>query len=191
MKIAAGQFTCAPADVSANVHEMVALATRARESGAELVVFPELALTGYELDAVRADPSLWVRTDDPRLDAILESGIATVVNCVGATEGLLNRPSSHPAGDPHHGAGGSRPAPRPTPAVWLYRVPGPRGGELVSGEPAGQRVGPEGSRRSGPARREADGQEAGGCSLPVGGSSSLRSIGPASRSTSSRSASAR
>lgn len=89
MKIAAGQFTCVPADVSANVDTMAALAERARASGAELVVFPELALTGYELDAVRADPSLWARTDDPRLDAIRESGIATVVNCAATTEGPL------------------------------------------------------------------------------------------------------
>ncbi|WUQ24464.1 carbon-nitrogen hydrolase family protein [Streptomyces sp. NBC_00236] len=89
MKIAAGQFTCVPADVSANVHTMAALTERARASGAELVVFPEPAVTGYELDAVRADPSLWARTDDPRLDAIRESGIATVVNCVAATEGPL------------------------------------------------------------------------------------------------------
>ncbi|MFD7709320.1 carbon-nitrogen hydrolase family protein [Streptomyces sp. NPDC059786] len=87
MKIAAGQFTCVPADVSANVRRMTALAAEARARDAELVVFPELALTGYELDAVLADRSLWAKADDPRLDAIRDSGIATVVNCVAATEG--------------------------------------------------------------------------------------------------------
>ncbi|MFZ3566509.1 carbon-nitrogen hydrolase family protein [Streptomyces sp. BH097] len=87
MKIAAGQFTCVAADVAANVRQMTALAGRARAQGAELVVFPELALTGYELDTVLADPGLWVRPEDPRLDALRGSGTATVVNCLAATDG--------------------------------------------------------------------------------------------------------
>ncbi|MET7915370.1 carbon-nitrogen hydrolase family protein [Streptomyces avermitilis] len=87
MKIATTQFTCVPADISANVRQMAALAAEARAQDAELVVFPELALTGYELDALSADPGLWVDADDPRLDAIRESGIATVVNCAAATGG--------------------------------------------------------------------------------------------------------
>ncbi|MFH8738311.1 MULTISPECIES: carbon-nitrogen hydrolase family protein [unclassified Streptomyces] len=87
MKIAAGQFTCVPADVAANVRQMTVLAGKARAQDAELVVFPELALTGYELEVVLADPGLWAKAEDPRLDMIRESGIATVVNCVAATEG--------------------------------------------------------------------------------------------------------
>ncbi|MGW1836875.1 carbon-nitrogen hydrolase family protein [Streptomyces sp. NPDC002067] len=87
MKIATAQFTCAPADVPANVRLMAALADDARVRGAELVVFPELALTGYELEAVRARRDLWVRADDPRLDPIRESGVASVVNCAAATDG--------------------------------------------------------------------------------------------------------
>ncbi|MCF3118982.1 carbon-nitrogen hydrolase family protein [Streptomyces arenae] len=87
MKIAAGQFTCVPADVAANVRQMAVLAGKAREQGAELVVFPELALTGYELEAVLADPGLWATAEDSRLDLIRETGIATVVNCVAATDG--------------------------------------------------------------------------------------------------------
>jgi D-alanyl-D-alanine dipeptidase len=87
MKIAAGQFTCAPADVAANVRRMAVLAGEARAAGAELVVFPELAVTGYELEALRADPGLWVTAEDPRLDAVRGSGIATVVNCAAATGG--------------------------------------------------------------------------------------------------------
>ncbi|MEU0837742.1 carbon-nitrogen hydrolase family protein [Streptomyces sp. NPDC005969] len=87
MKIAAGQFTCVPADVAANVRQMAALAGQARAQDAELVVFPELALTGYELEAILADPGLWATAEDPRLDLIRESGIATVLNCVAATDG--------------------------------------------------------------------------------------------------------
>ncbi|QJS99827.1 carbon-nitrogen hydrolase family protein [Streptomyces asoensis] len=87
MKIATAQFTCVPADIPANVQQMTSLATGAREQEAELLVFPELALTGYELEAVLARRDLWVRADDPRLDAVRESGVATVVNCVAATDG--------------------------------------------------------------------------------------------------------
>jgi D-alanyl-D-alanine dipeptidase len=87
MKIATAQFTCVPVDISANVQQMAALADEARVQGAELVVFPELALTGYELEAVAARRDLWVQADDPRLDAVRTSGIATVVNCAAAADG--------------------------------------------------------------------------------------------------------
>ncbi|MEU1365171.1 carbon-nitrogen hydrolase family protein [Streptomyces sp. NPDC005803] len=86
MKIATAQFSCVPADISANVRQMVALTDTARVRGAELVVFPELALTGYELEALLADRDLWVQADDPRLDAVRASGVATVVNCAAATD---------------------------------------------------------------------------------------------------------
>ncbi|MEW2140381.1 carbon-nitrogen hydrolase family protein [Streptomyces sp. NPDC005409] len=80
MKIAAAQLTCIPADVEANAAQAAALAVRARERGAGLVVFPELALTGYELDALTADPGLMTPADDPRLDPLRSSGVATAVN---------------------------------------------------------------------------------------------------------------
>ncbi|MCX4693500.1 carbon-nitrogen hydrolase family protein [Streptomyces sp. NBC_01408] len=87
MKIAAAQLTCLPADVPANAARVAALAASAREQGAELVVFPELALTGYELDALAADPELWTAADDPRLDPVRSAGIATAVNVALPTDG--------------------------------------------------------------------------------------------------------
>ncbi|MFD6114548.1 nitrilase-related carbon-nitrogen hydrolase [Streptomyces yangpuensis] len=80
MKIAAAQMTCAPADVRTNAARAAALAVTAREQGAALVVFPEFTLTGYELDALAADPGLWTGADDPRLDPLRAAGIATAVN---------------------------------------------------------------------------------------------------------------
>lgn len=81
VKIAAAQLSCAPADVSANAARAAALAVRAREEGAALVVFPELTLTGYELAALAADPGLWLAdAEDPRLDPVRSTGIATAVN---------------------------------------------------------------------------------------------------------------
>lgn len=87
MRIAAAQLTCVPGDIPANADRIAALATRARAQGAELVVFPELVLTGYELDALARDPGLWVTADDPRLDPVRASGTATVINCAVATGG--------------------------------------------------------------------------------------------------------
>ncbi|MFB7852290.1 carbon-nitrogen hydrolase family protein [Streptomyces sp. NPDC056053] len=87
MRIATAQFTCVPADVAANVKQMAALIAEARTQDAELVVFPELALTGYELEAVRARRDLWVQADDARLDAIRASGVACVVNCAATADG--------------------------------------------------------------------------------------------------------
>ncbi|MFI8998457.1 nitrilase-related carbon-nitrogen hydrolase [Streptomyces sp. NPDC053542] len=69
MKIATAQCTCVPAAVSANVEHMAALIAEARMREAESVVFPEPALTGYELAAV-----------------LRAGGVAGVVNCAAATD---------------------------------------------------------------------------------------------------------
>ncbi|MFD6969474.1 carbon-nitrogen hydrolase family protein [Streptomyces sp. NPDC059949] len=87
MRIAAAQMTCSPGDVPANAARAAALATTARDQGAELVVFPELTLTGYELAALAADPGLWTAADDPRLDPLRSAGIATAVNVALPTGG--------------------------------------------------------------------------------------------------------
>ncbi|MVU76249.1 carbon-nitrogen hydrolase family protein [Nocardia sp. ET3-3] len=86
MKIAAAQLTCVPGDVTANVKQATELADRARADGAELVVFPELTLTGYELDLIAANPGLLVDADDARLDSMRSTGVATVINCAAPTE---------------------------------------------------------------------------------------------------------
>ncbi|MFI5862465.1 carbon-nitrogen hydrolase family protein [Streptomyces sp. NPDC051546] len=88
MKIAAAQLSCVPADVPANTVRAAALAVRAREEGAGLVVFPEFTLTGYELAALGADPGLWLAdAEDPRLDPVRSTGIATAVNVALRTDG--------------------------------------------------------------------------------------------------------
>ncbi|WP_327131920.1 carbon-nitrogen hydrolase family protein [Streptomyces sp. NBC_01343] len=90
MKIAAAQLTCVPADIPANTERSVALAAEARARGAELVVFPELALTGYELDSLATDPGLWLAgADDPRLDPLRSAGVAVAVNAALRTDGPL------------------------------------------------------------------------------------------------------
>jgi predicted amidohydrolase len=53
LAIAAAQPACTAKDVRANAHEHARVI---RAAGAQLVVFPELSLTGYELDADAVSP---------------------------------------------------------------------------------------------------------------------------------------
>jgi predicted amidohydrolase len=62
--IAVAQPLCVPYDVAANT---LTHAATVRSAGARVVVFPELSLTGYELDA----PAITV--EDPRLAPIIEA----------------------------------------------------------------------------------------------------------------------
>ncbi len=64
LNIAVAQPLCVPYDVAANA---VTHAATVRSAGARVVVFPELSLTGYELDA----PAITV--DDPRLAPIAQA----------------------------------------------------------------------------------------------------------------------
>ncbi|MEK6735965.1 MAG: nitrilase-related carbon-nitrogen hydrolase, partial [Pseudomonadota bacterium] len=47
MKIAIAQINCTVGDISGNVEKILDAAKQARQGGAELVVTPELALSGY------------------------------------------------------------------------------------------------------------------------------------------------
>ncbi|MEV4556367.1 carbon-nitrogen hydrolase family protein [Kitasatospora sp. NPDC049285] len=90
MRVAAGQFSCVPGEVAANVRQIAALAGQARDAGAAVLVTAELALTGYALEEIAADRGLWAGPEDPRLDPVRVSGVAVVVN--GAAPGPDGRP---------------------------------------------------------------------------------------------------
>ena len=64
LTVAVAQPECVPYDVAANA---AAHADVVRSTGARVVVFPELSLTGYELDAPVLAP------DDPRLAPFVEA----------------------------------------------------------------------------------------------------------------------
>ncbi|GGJ06241.1 carbon-nitrogen hydrolase [Alicyclobacillus cellulosilyticus] len=54
-KVALGQVRPVLGDVAANVEKHLAWAARAREEGASLIVFPELGLTGYQVQDLTLD----------------------------------------------------------------------------------------------------------------------------------------
>ena len=65
MRIAVAQVDCALGDIDANVERAAKAIAAARADAADLLVFPELNLSGYSVGDVEAD--LGMRTDDPRL----------------------------------------------------------------------------------------------------------------------------
>ncbi|SEG99828.1 Predicted amidohydrolase [Nonomuraea solani] len=89
--MAVAQTSAQPGDVRANAAAAAALVSAAGAAGAKLLLFPELSLTGYDLDlfdtpAARAtddDPGVWVTEDDPRLDVVRRAardhGVTTVL----------------------------------------------------------------------------------------------------------------
>lgn len=86
MALAVAQPRCAPYDVAVNAGSH---AEAVRAAGARVVVFPELSLTGYQLDA----PA--IRTDDSRLRPIIEA-------CAQAgTLALVGAPADSGAGAAH------------------------------------------------------------------------------------------
>ncbi|MGI9070325.1 MAG: carbon-nitrogen hydrolase family protein [Bryobacteraceae bacterium] len=65
--IAAAQSTSIPGDISRNAAHHLRFGTMAAEHGAQLLIFPELSLTGYELPIARSNA---VRSDSSDLDSL-------------------------------------------------------------------------------------------------------------------------
>jgi predicted amidohydrolase len=82
MRVALAQVDCALGDVAENARRSQEVIARARDEGADLVVFPELNLTGYALSGVAEDVELAL--DDPLVGtlAAATNGIAAVVGFV-------------------------------------------------------------------------------------------------------------
>jgi predicted amidohydrolase len=72
--VAAAQTVSIRGEIESNVAHHCALAELAAEKGADAVVFPELSLTGYELDVAFA---LAFSADDPRLGPLIETSNAS------------------------------------------------------------------------------------------------------------------
>jgi 5-aminopentanamidase len=71
LTVAAGQAPCIALDVPANVAIAADLVRRAADQGADLLVLPELFLTGYELPAIAASPQTYLLSPtDVRLDPL-------------------------------------------------------------------------------------------------------------------------
>jgi predicted amidohydrolase len=79
MKVAAAQIACALGDVAANIAKMRDFANRAKDAGAELVVFPETADTGYSMPVIRKHATTLTEGAVPQLQQIAKTlGIAII-----------------------------------------------------------------------------------------------------------------
>ena len=81
-RIALAQIAPALGQLDANLDRHRALIREARGAEADLVVFPELGLTGYQLQDLASEVAL--RLDDPRLTSLAEEtrGLSAVVSFV-------------------------------------------------------------------------------------------------------------
>ena len=94
LRVAVAQSLSVPGDVVANVRAATRTIADARDDGADLVVFPELSLTGYELGALASSSEPWLTSDDARLVPLRRAcADARVTAVVGAPLlGAENRP---------------------------------------------------------------------------------------------------
>ncbi len=73
LPLALAQINTKLGDVNANLQKHLQLATQAAQQGAELIIFPELSLTGYVLQDLAAPVALTPTPDNPTLAALAEA----------------------------------------------------------------------------------------------------------------------
>ncbi len=88
LTLALAQINTRLGDVGANLEKHVALAADARGRGADLILFPELSLTGYMLQDLAPSVALRPTPDQPTLRRLLEAsrGLDMVVGFVEEDE---------------------------------------------------------------------------------------------------------
>ena len=87
MKIAAAQISCVLGDVDANLHKIRDFSTRAREGGADLVVFPEAAETGYAMPIIQGCANPWTEGAVPELRKMAKALSIAIICGVSERDG--------------------------------------------------------------------------------------------------------
>jgi omega-amidase len=87
MKIAAAQISCVLGDVEANLRKIRDFSGQAREGGAELVVFPEVADTGYSMPIIAAGATSWSEGAVPELQKTAKDLSIAIICGVSEREG--------------------------------------------------------------------------------------------------------
>lgn len=73
MNLALAQINTKLGDVNANLEKHLVLAKEAAQSGADLLIFPELSLTGYVLQDIAADVARPASETDPVFKSLLDA----------------------------------------------------------------------------------------------------------------------
>src|ERR1043165_7370830 len=88
MRIAVAQIACSLGDIDANVRKIREFSARAKEGGAELIVFPEMADTGYAMPVIQACARPWNEGAVPELQKIAQDLSLAIISGVSEREGM-------------------------------------------------------------------------------------------------------
>src|SRR4029453_5947508 len=78
---------CTLGDLAANTRKLREFAVRAKTAGAELVVFPEMADTGYAMEVIREQAKPWSEGAVPALQEIARTLSLAIISGVSEKEG--------------------------------------------------------------------------------------------------------
>jgi omega-amidase len=87
VKVAAAQISCAPGDRAANLKKVREFSERAKNSGAELIVFPEMVDTGYSMLVIQKHAAAWNEGAVPELQKIAKELSIAIVCGVSDRDG--------------------------------------------------------------------------------------------------------
>lgn len=87
MKVAVAQIACALGDIAANVRKIAGCCERAKASGAELIVFPEMVDTGYSMPVIAQHAATWNAGAVPELTAIAKRLGLAIISGVSERDG--------------------------------------------------------------------------------------------------------
>ena len=91
LRLALAQFNPAVGDIAGNAERIIALIGEARAAAADLVAFPELAVTGYPPEDLLLKPSFLAdNAAAVRRIAAAASDIAVIVGCVAVGDDIAN-----------------------------------------------------------------------------------------------------
>jgi omega-amidase len=87
VKIAAAQISCVPGEIGANLRKIREFTSRAKNAGAELIIFPETSDTGYSMPIIRKAATEWAQGAVPRLGEIAREFSIAIICGVSEREG--------------------------------------------------------------------------------------------------------
>jgi omega-amidase len=87
MRIAAAQISCAPGDLQANLAKVRDFSVRAKKTGSELIVFPEMVDTGYSMPAIQKNATSWNEGALPKLQGIAKELSLAIVAGISDRDG--------------------------------------------------------------------------------------------------------
>src|SRR5438477_1251002 len=87
MKVVAAQTSCVLGDFDANLRKIRDFVSRAKQLGAELVVFPEMIDTGYAMPVIRNHARMWKEGAVPALQKIAKENSIAIVAGISDRDG--------------------------------------------------------------------------------------------------------